>query len=54
MVSGEGRELDLYARSGLQPEVPVIAERYCPDGLHPNRAGYEILTRRIRSFLEAL
>ncbi len=46
--------LDLYARSGLQPEVPVIAERYCPDGLHPNRAGYEILTRRIRSFLEAL
>ena len=46
--------LDLYACSGLQPEVPVIAERYCPDGLHPNKAGYEILTRRIRNFLEAL
>ena len=46
--------LDLYACSGLQPNVPVIAEKYCPDGLHPNKAGYVILTRRIRRFLEAL
>ena len=46
--------LDLYACSGLQPTVPVIAEKYCPDGLHPNKAGYTILSRRIKSFLESL
>lgn len=46
--------LDLYACSGLQPNVPVIAEKYCPDGLHPNKAGYAILTRRIKHFLESL
>ena len=46
--------LDLYACSGLQPNVPVIAEKYCPDGLHPNKAGYAILTRRIKHFLELL
>ena len=46
--------LDLYACSGLQPAVPVIRELYLPDGLHPNKAGYAILTRRIKSFLESL
>ena len=46
--------LDLYACSGLQPTVPVIAEKYCPDGLHPNKAGYAVLTRRMKSFLESL
>ena len=46
--------LDLYACSGLQPNIPVIAEKYCPDGLHPNKAGYTILTRRIKHFLESL
>ena len=46
--------LDLYACSGLQPNVPVIAELYMPDGLHPNKAGYVILARRIKKFLKSL
>ena len=43
--------LDLYACSGLQPLVPVIKERYVPDGLHPNDAGHIILADRIAAFL---
>ena len=39
--------LDLYAGSGLQPNVPVIREVFVPDGLHPNDAGQEILATKI-------
>ena len=46
--------LDLYAQSGLQPDVPVIRERYMPDGLHPNDAGHEKLTAVIKAFLERI
>ena len=46
--------LDLYATSGLQPQVAVIQERFCPDGLHPNDAGQEKIYKRLRGFLEAL
>lgn len=46
--------LDLYKSSGLQPQVPVIRERYVPDGLHPNDAGAEILAHRLAHFLMAL
>ncbi len=31
--------LDLYAKSGLQPAIPIINELYMPDGLHPSDAG---------------
>ena len=46
--------LDLYAASGLQPNVPVIRELYIPDGLHPNDAGHRVLAERIAAFLSAL
>lgn len=46
--------LDLYKSSGLQPQLPVIRERYVPDGLHPNDAGAEILAHRLAHFLMAL
>lgn len=46
--------LDLYAESGLQPNVPVIKETYVPDGLHPNDAGHEILAQKIANFLSKL
>ena len=46
--------LDLYATSGLQPEVPIIKEKYMPDGLHPNDAGHIILADKIGKFLENL
>jgi lysophospholipase L1-like esterase len=46
--------LDLYATSGIQPQVATIMEKFCPDGLHPNDAGQEKLYKRLRAFLEAL
>lgn len=44
--------LDLYKESGLQPDVPVIQQKYVPDGLHPNDAGHEILANKIAAFLK--
>ena len=46
--------LDLYAVSGMQPAVPVMKEKYMPDGLHPNDAGHVLLTNRIVRFIESL
>lgn len=43
--------LDLFAASGIQPAVPVIREKYMPDGLHPNDAGHVILTGKIIQFI---
>lgn len=45
--------LDLYKCSGLQPKIPVICEKYMPDGLHPNDAGHKILADRISAFLKS-
>ena len=44
--------LDLWATSGLQPSVPIIKERFMPDGLHPNNEGHIILARKICGFLK--
>ena len=46
--------LDLYSVSGIQPCVPILKEKYCPDGLHPNDAGHIKLKNRILEFLKAL
>lgn len=46
--------LDLFASSGLQPQVPVIQEKYIPDGLHPNDDGHRILSEKILSFFNSL
>ncbi len=46
--------LDMYASSGIQPQVDAFREAYCPDGLHPNDAGHEIIARKLYSFLTAL
>ena len=45
---------DLFKNSGLQPLVPVIMEKFVPDGLHPNDAGHEIIAARLGSFLASL
>lgn len=45
--------LDLYAVSGLQPEVDIIRKLYMPDGLHPNDAGAKIIAERIMGFLKS-
>lgn len=46
--------LDLWATSGIQPRLPIIQERYVPDGLHPNDAGHELLYKRLAGFLKSL
>lgn len=42
---------DLYAQSLIQPRIPVIKERFVPDGLHPNDAGHKVIAERLGSFL---
>ena len=46
--------LDLYAISGLQPEIDEIREKYIPDGLHPNENGHAVIAHKLKRFLEAL
>lgn len=43
--------LDLYAESGIQPRVPIIKEKFCPDGLHPNDEGHSLLADKIAKYL---
>lgn len=45
---------DLYSISGMQPAVPVICQRFMPDGLHPNDAGHALIAARLGAFLESL
>lgn len=44
--------LDLWSMSGLQPSVPIIKEKFMPDGLHPNDEGHIILAQKICNFLK--
>ena len=46
--------LDLYASSGLQPEVEEIKNTYIPDGIHPNDLGHQIIADKLETFLRNL
>lgn len=46
--------LDLFSMSGIQPKVPILQEKYCPDGLHPNDAGHALIAKRLEGFLLSL
>ncbi|MBO5070163.1 MAG: SGNH/GDSL hydrolase family protein [Roseburia sp.] len=46
--------LDLYAGSGLQPEVEEIKNTYIPDGLHPNDLGHQVIAHKLEAFLKSL
>lgn len=46
--------LDLFASSGMQPKIPIIKEKYVPDGLHPNDNGHEIIAHKLEMFLKNL
>ena len=46
--------LDLFKTSGIQPEIPIIRQKYMPDALHPNDDGHKILADKIISFLQTL
>jgi len=43
--------LDLYANSGIQPNVPALRERFTIDGLHPNEAGHSRIADCLENFL---
>ncbi len=45
---------DLFKNSGMQPLVPVIQNKFIPDGLHPGDAGHELIAARLGNFLAAL
>lgn len=46
--------LDLFATSGLQPEIEEVMNEFIPDGLHPNDNGNAVIARKLKSFLEVL
>ena len=46
--------VDLYARSGLQPNVPIQEKLFCPGGLHPNEAGQEKIANCLAGVLKML
>ena len=46
--------LDLYAMSGLQPNLQIIRQKFNPDQIHPNDADHRMLADRIIGFLESL
>ncbi len=46
--------LDLWSVSSIQPKLEANRVRYCPDGLHPNDRGHEIIAQRLEGFLRSL
>ncbi len=46
--------LDLWSVSGIQPRVEINKKLYCPDGLHPNDLGHELIAKRLEGFLKTL
>lgn len=46
--------LDMRTQCYIQPRAPHIAQAFCPDGLHPNDAGHELLANRLYGFLKSL
>lgn len=45
---------DFHRISGIQPNVDLIREMYCPDGLHPNDAGHRLMAAKLEGFLRTL
>lgn len=46
--------LDLYRISGLRSDVPLLRERFVPDGTHPNDDGHRRVADRLIVFLKSL
>ena len=45
---------DLYANSGINPQIAAQRELFAPDGIHPNIAGSVRIAERLGNFLLAL
>ena len=46
--------LDLYATSGIQPEIEEVKEAFIPDGVHLNDRGHKLVADKLRKFIERL
>ncbi len=46
--------LDLFATSGIQPEIPEVQQAFLPDGLHPNDVGHRMIAEKLKAFMESL
>ncbi|MBP3348788.1 MAG: SGNH/GDSL hydrolase family protein [Clostridia bacterium] len=46
--------LDLYSMGGIHPQIDVNREKFCPDGLHPNDEGHQLIASRLTGFLKSL
>lgn len=46
--------LDLYATSGIQPQIDEVKALYMPDGLHPNDKGNQVIAQKLYAFMKAL
>lgn len=43
--------VDLYRDCRIQPRIQYLKEKYMPDGLHPNDAGHELITKCLLNVL---
>lgn len=46
--------LDMFKVSGIQPNIQKVKELFMPDGVHPNDAGYELISEKVIGFLKTL
>ena len=46
--------LDLWSCSGIQPALPLIKDKFMPDGIHPSDAGYKRLFNIIDAYIKTL
>lgn len=46
--------VDLYRHCMIQPRIPVLKEKYAPDGLHPNDEGHGLIAKCVLSVLERI
>ena len=44
--------LDLFATSGMQPEIEAQNKFYFADGLHPNDEGHKRIAEKLKNFME--
>lgn len=46
--------LDLFEKSGINPNIPELKEKYAPDGVHLNDKGHMIVANMLKNFLKAI
>lgn len=44
--------IDLYKDLGIQPDLPLVKEKYTTDGLHPNDLGHQKIAKIIVNYIK--